>query len=99
MTDEEIRTARAVLGVLGAEDTETNAEQMAVYLEAFEIFVERQSDYRDLWKASGSANNLMQAKSKVARMEVATAEKVRVDSGIDLINYGAFFVRNVRDGN
>lgn len=73
-------------------------DHMMVLLEAFDIYLERQVDYQDLWKASGSGDNLMQARSKVSRMEVATTEKVKVDSGIDLINYAAFYVQNTRAG-
>lgn len=91
--------ASEVLEVLGVEDNETNNEQMCVMLEAFAVFLERQEDYEDLWAESGSANNLLQAQSKVARMGVAKARlETKTDSGLDLINYAAFYVRNVRQG-
>jgi len=85
--------------------TETNVQQMVVYLEAFELFVQRNSTYEDLWKDYGWMDTLTHLRSKSMRLvrkfwrESPSTDKILLDDAMDLINYAVFFVRNFRAGN
>jgi hypothetical protein len=84
---------------------ESQVEQLAVLLEAFAVFVERNKRYRDVWKKSGWKGSLFDIRKKVTRMWSVfwhghPDEKAKeCDDAIDSINFAAFFVRNVRDNN
>lgn len=92
--------AESVLSQLGVATTETNVEQMEVMLSAFEIYLDRQRTYKDLWAAAGSDDSARHCKHKAMRMEILDEVYLaeRRDTGLDLINYAAFFVRNVKHG-
>ena len=96
-----IKQAEFICQDLDVPLSDTNIEQMKTYLDAFAVFMERQETYQDLWKAAGSRDSARNLKSKAMRMEVldtATHPEVCSDTGLDAINYAAFYTRNVRDG-
>jgi hypothetical protein len=94
--------------------TDNEREQLRIYMEAFFIFREREAKYHSLWQQYGAIDSCHHMKSKVARCEQAlettlyfpggTAVPVELrshfDEGdpIDLINYTAFLIRNMRAG-
>lgn len=84
------------------EISEADAEQLGVYIEAFDIYRERQERYHDLWKEAGARDNAHHAKSKALRIDAELRGLGDVapdlDDCLDLINYAAFTVRNVRAG-
>lgn len=105
----------AILKAAGLEISETNREQMAVFLDAMTIFQERNARYGDLWKEYGWRGNLLHVQSKAARVRRVWWDGHRIqvpdlgtavdhlqsdlDDAYDLLNYTVFFIRNVEDGN
>lgn len=89
----------------GIEPTSTNLTQLNVLLEALQIFETRRI-YGDAWRKYGALSNLLSVARKADRlMEIfwhgpgELEHKDSVDDAYDLINYAAFFIRNVTDGN
>lgn len=82
---------------------------MSVLLNAFDIFLERNGSRKDLWADFDLADSLHHIKSKAARLERSYKDIAHldlsdqrllitdkdVDEAYDLINYCAFFIRNV----
>jgi hypothetical protein len=96
--------AEAVLQTLRIEKTETNIEQMKVMLEAFGIFMVRNSRYVDEWKRTGWRGMLFEARKKISRVWQVfwngRQEKVgdsQYDDVFDAINYMVFFIRQHRE--
>ena len=82
----------------------TEAEQLLVLQEAFEKFQERNKKYKDLWKKGGWRDSAHHIRSKSERIVHLLSEpsddsdaELFIEDAIDLINYAAFFVRNVRE--
>lgn len=81
----------------------TEQEQLYIFAESFEIFRERNKKYKDLWKEGGWLDSVHHIRSKAARLAtllsgVATLPdaETHLDNALDLPNFAAFFVRNVR---
>lgn len=79
--------------------------QMAVFLEAFRIYQERNARHGDVvWKASGWNGMLNDMRKKLDRvwfefMSIQADEdtsEMDLDSALDLLNYTVFFIRQVR---
>lgn len=94
-------TIRRFIADMGHEATDTNIKQVKTYMDAFDLFIERNAKYQDLWREYGWEDTLMHVRSKMQRMQLATKDNVEpgevLDDAFDLINYGAFFIRNVLD--
>lgn len=96
-------------------------DQLAVFVRAMDIFVDRRKEYGKLWKVDGWRGSIFHVRHKFRRMwkmfwlgeggsqiDVTTLEddfrnhvqgEPRLDDAFDLLNYDAFFIRNVQDGN
>ena len=90
-----------VLEFLGLALSDTNREQLAVMLEALELFDERNVKYGDLWQEGGWQDSAAHLRSKAARVHSATKGTLLqpynfIDDALDAMNYAAFYVRNVR---
>ena len=84
--------------------SKTDEEQLLVLQEAFEKFQERNKKYKDLWKKGGWLDSAHHIRSKSERIvnllsTGATLEEaeLHIEDAVDLINYAAFFIRNVRE--
>jgi hypothetical protein len=82
----------------------TDAEQVGVLVEAFRKFQEKNAKYRDLWKQGGwmdSAHHIRHKGARVAMLLTSDASLTEAETmeedAIDLINYCAFFIRNIRE--
>lgn len=100
------KMARDFVGQMGYDETGTNIEQMKVYIDAFEIFVERNERYEDLWKQYGWMDTLTHVRSKALRLvrkfwreDPEQEDETLLDDALDLVNYATFFIRNFRSGN
>ena len=94
----------------GAEHSQTDIEHAACLVEAMQIFRERNDKYGDLWKEGGAADSAFHLKSKSMRAVILLSKQAQrgghnpeeleaqVDTGLDLVNYALFYVRNVRAG-
>lgn len=77
--------------------------QLAVLLNAMDIYAEREAHHHQLWKEMGYTDSAHHLRSKAARvgksvsMDTAESEEA-VDEAIDAINYAAFFVQNSEAG-
>ena len=91
-----------ILREMGIAPTEDHQEQLGVFLQAFEIFVERTERHGDTWKASGWRGALFDMHKKMDRLwnefMVSDSPPEDVDSALDLINFAAFFVRAQQQG-
>jgi hypothetical protein len=83
----------------------TDDPQMDVFMKAMLIYYERQEEHGDaVWQASGWKGMLVDMRKKLDRLwfkywgEVPTNE-VNLDSAYDLLNYTAFFIRQVEANN
>lgn len=84
--------------------------QLRVLLEAYAIYLQRQSEHGDkVWKASGWRGMLVDMRKKLDRAWFKfwdrdagvplVTDDASLDSAIDLINFTAFFIRQVRAGD
>ena len=102
-TEDEQRGARAarVLEELAVDPSSENVEMMKVYLQAFEIFLERNRRHRAQWRVGGLPGLLVDLRKKVERtwneFMLSSTPPTDVDSFIDLINYSAFSVQTIRE--
>lgn len=94
------------LELLEFEDTPTNRDQLMVFIRSMRLFEERNKKYGDLWKEYGWRGNLLHVQSKAARVRKVWWDQATqppgdqdLDDAFDLINYAAFFIRNVEEGN
>ncbi len=94
-----------ILGRLGYKPTPTSVEQLAVLMEAFAIFQERNGRYRDEWRRTGWRGALFETRKKVSRVwqcfwtGASTKDPAMLyDDVFDAINFMIFFVRLHRDG-
>ena len=81
---------------------------MLVFWEALQIYRARHGRYGDAWTRYGWLDSLFHIRNKTTRMDFEFyhhppedhAEALaRLDNPLDLINYAAFFIRNVRNDN
>ena len=96
----------AILKAADLEITDTNREQMAVFLDCMNLFQERNSKYGDMWKEYVWRGNMLNVQSKAARVRKVWwdskdpyGNNMDCDDAYDLINYAAFFIRNVGADN
>lgn len=87
-----------------------NDEQMDIFGEAFDLYQERNAVHRDLWKQDGVEGAVEHIRHKLARLKstmmTTRADELTLDQmkaqftedALDLINYTAFAIRNMRDG-
>lgn len=95
-----------ILDQLRVEKTTTNVHQLNVLLGAFEKFVQRNERYKDVWRESGWKGSLFDMRKKLTRIwrvfwrsEPEQQIDLECDDAYDLINFTAFFIRNVKDDN
>lgn len=89
----------------GFEPTSANLKQLNVLLEALKIYDSR-AIYGDVWRRYGWLSNLLSVARKVDRLmqlfwfgDGKLDHKEALDDAYDLINYAAFFIRNVEADN
>jgi hypothetical protein len=103
-TEDDVRgeRARRVLDELTVEGSTENVEMMKVYLQAFEIFLERNRRHRAQWRVGGIQGLLVDLRKKAERTwnewMLSVTKPNDVDSFVDLINYAAFAVQAVKEG-
>jgi hypothetical protein len=89
---------RAGLLNTGVPETEMK-QQLAVMLDAMDIYCERGKSRGDLWKEGGYRDSAHHLKSKAMRVansvRLGTEEDEGLDSALDAINYAVFFARNL----
>jgi hypothetical protein len=81
--------------------------QMAVFHHAFRLYQERNAGHRDVWKESGWMGMLVDIRKKADRLWVQynayepdeDVTQADLDSALDLLNFTAFFIRQVRNNN
>lgn len=100
--------ATQLLQALGIEPDDSFREQVEVFAEALRIYANRRARYGDAWKQYGWMDSLFHMRNKMTRTDAEYWRSVpedyeqalaRLDNPYDLINYTAFFIRNVIDGN
>ncbi len=73
-------------------------------MKSYEIYLQRNAKYSDVWKNYGALNNLVRGATKVDRlMEVwwhgdGTLHKDALDDAYDAINFLAFFIAQATNG-
>lgn len=89
--------AKRVLDELAVEATAENIAQMCAYLEAFEIFLDRNKRHRAGWRVAGVTGILVDIRKKCERLwnEFVLGDEYPddIDSALDLMNYTAFFIQ------
>lgn len=86
--------------------TKEDIDQLGVFVEAFNIYREREAKYGGAWKRYGALNNLVRLGTKAERLVQEwwrneggpPYEQRSLDDAFDLINYAAFFVRQAMQG-
>ncbi len=83
---------------------DSNREQFAIFLQALQLFNERNKRYRDQWKETGWRGALYDIVKKGRRLftqfRLATAAPEATDDDAwDMINFCAFYLRAKQDGN
>ncbi len=70
-----------------------------VYMEAVNVYLERNKKYEDGWREAGWETHRDQMRHKLGRL-LRTYEggEDGLDDAIDLINYTAFFIIQAREG-
>lgn len=102
-TDDDLKN---FLYVYGITPTDSIITQLRVLLEALRKFGERNERYKDVWKESGWKGSLFDMRKKLTRLwrvfwrdqPIQTID-LECDDAYDLINFTAFFIRNVKDDN
>lgn len=90
----------------GLASSESNIVQLEVLLEALKVYDERNVKYKDNWKRFGWRGCLFRLRERTERAwddwfhgDVDIDEMPDVDDLIDLINFAAFTIRAIREGN
>jgi hypothetical protein len=86
--------------------------QFEIFLEALQIYDQRNVKYKDNWKRMGWRGMLIRVRERAERLwddlwdapgfpddEAEGVQPLDVDDAIDLINLAAFLIRGVREGN
>jgi hypothetical protein len=89
MSDESREIAVRVFREFGAELKPGDADQLSYFFEAFEIYLERNAKYKDLWAQYGIEDVMLHVRSKFSRLE-RTGD---IDDALDLLNYTVFWIR------
>lgn len=75
--------------------TEDVLAQFDVFMDALNVYYEREQQHGSTWKEFDTADAAHHVKHKAARMaNMAGREEVDTDEALDAINYAAFFVRH-----
>ncbi len=94
--------AKEILVLMGLTPSQTNVDQVKVFWEAMNIFEQRNNLYEDGWRTYGWRDSIHHMRSKLGRLLKMFGDDMpekNLDDAHDLLNYTAFFVRNVRSGN
>ena len=98
--------ASAAMQAAGFSDvSQSELEQMVVFLECFELFREKNKTYQDLWRVDGWIGIVHHIRHKSLRIwrlfgRHQDDEAIpKDDDAYDLINYLVFFLRLLRAGN
>lgn len=91
-------------GEVPEEMHETLTRQGEKLFEALHVFVQREGKYKDGWKERGWKGNVCDILRKSKRIRSMFWDgdynpEEDSDDVVDLMNYCAFFLRNVGDGN
>lgn len=102
-----------IMARLGMTRTGDAKRHFRTLLDAHRKYEERDLVRQGLWKEHGAEDSAMHCRSKALRAlkhcdkldqrmgsvdEVTTVFDEAIDDGIDLVNYAAFYVENVRQG-
>lgn len=87
-------------------DSQALDDYKDILLEAKEIYKERNAVRGNIWRDFSARTHLMHLRSKLARIEYAMGQdptqadlaNAIIDDSLDLINYAAFLVVQVREG-
>jgi hypothetical protein len=79
-------------------------EQIVVFVEAYNLYKQRNLRHEDVWKESGWIGMLVDMRKKMDRtwndfINVGSdedASKMDLDSALDLLNFTVFFIRQIR---
>jgi len=101
----EIRSGK-ISKIASAMEMDPNEEsvrrQIAVFVDAMEIYKERNKRHKDVWKDSGWQGALFDSRKKVERLwnefMGSPNPPKDFDSALDAINFLAFFIRAREDG-
>jgi len=94
--------AKEMLELMGLTKSKTNVTQLMVFWEAMNIYEQRNNLYEDGWRTYGWRDSIHHMRSKLGRLFKMFGDDMReknLDDAHDLLNYTAFFIRNVRLGN
>lgn len=81
------------------EVAEEQREISEVFVEALEIYAERNAKYKSGWKKAGWRTHLNMMKHKVGRLlNSYEGGEDGLDDAIDLLNFTVFFVLQAREG-
>ena len=98
----------SVAGIQKSVNDDTDGRVLEVLQEAYEIYIERAGKYDDdrtpSWQAFGWRGSVLMVLHKTARIKQLfwkreTSTSPDVDDLLDAINYLAFSIINLRDGN
>jgi hypothetical protein len=97
---------RKALRCLALGETVDNAIQLSVFAMAMQIYEVREVKRGGLWKEFGPEDKLMHLRDKLRRTERIWENYqsngddpllVDVDDALDILNYAAFFIRQVKE--
>jgi hypothetical protein len=105
-------TARKFLVEMGvvAEPSDEDVAHLYVLLQALRTYSIKDQTHKGLWRYFGAIDSAHQARAKATRTYNISIQLLRnpdsfraghkdpMDDAIDLINYAAFFIRNVSEG-
>jgi hypothetical protein len=83
-------------------------DQLSIFMDAMDLYQARRQRYGDGWQRYGWLDSLFHMRNKMLRIEAefwttppdnSHEATVRLDNAMDLLNYIAFFIRNVYDEN
>jgi hypothetical protein len=87
-------------------ETDAEAEQVAILAAAAEKYGERNLLYNDNWKRMGWRGMLIRVRERAERVWDAlwdggtdTLHDASQDDALDMINFAAFLIRAIREGN
>lgn len=92
------------LNYCGVPVSKETVDQLAVFADALKIHAERTASYGQAWKQYGAMAMLLKLAGKVDRLMARhwwtrDFHKASDDDALDVLNYGAFFIRCVKSGN
>ena len=112
MTDEEdyydpIKALRDIVPLVKSNHGDDPALLLGVLIEAYEIYLDRGHKYGQLWRVYGWSGNVLHIMSKAARIKKMfwgvdysdRPQDIDSDDVYDIINYAAFVIQDMKDGN